>query len=155
MDDTSYQILMNYALRALSRRAHTVHEMRTKLKKRPHYRPEYENAIIERLQELNFLNDEAYVERAIESASEVRHQGLYKLAERLKLKGIPFKLVESKWRAMQLNEREIAEAALRKLNAKLLNVPREKHYQKRAQFLASRGFSPEIIFELAKGEDLR
>lgn len=153
LPDPSYRHLMDYALRALSRRAHTVHEMRTKLQKRPHHTLEIENGIIDRLIELNLLNDEAYIERAIESAAEFRHQGLYKVAERLYRKGIGFELVQKKWRAMELDEMEIAREALKKLNAKLKTLPKTQHYQKRAQFLGARGFSPAVIFELAQNDE--
>lgn len=153
MEDASYQLLMDYALRALSRRAHTVHEMRTKLKKRPHYTPEFEQKIIARLLELKLLNDEAYVQRSIESAANLRYQGLYKVAEKLKRKGIAFDEVERQWREMDLSERDIATQALKKIEKRLQRVPKEKHFQKRAQFLASRGFSPAVIFELAKTDE--
>jgi SOS response regulatory protein OraA/RecX len=148
MKHPSYQILMDYALRALSRRAHTVHEIRDKLKKRPHYNPECEQQIVARLIELNLLNDELYVHRAIETAVNLRYQGLYKVAERLKRKGIPYEKVEMQWKAMDISEREVAEKALKKIAKRLTRVPKEKHYQKKAQFLASRGFSPPIIFDL-------
>lgn len=153
MEDASYQLLMDYALRALSRRAHTVHEMKDKLKKRPHYTLEYSQKIIARLCELNLLNDEDYVQRAVENAASFRHQGLYKVANRLKRKGIPFEQVERKWKGMDLCERSIAKEALKKLDKRLERAPKEKHYQKRAQFLAARGFSPAVIFELAKSDD--
>jgi len=148
-EDPGYRLLMDYTLRALGRRAHTVHEIKIKLRKRPHHTPEFEQAIVTRLLELNLLNDEAYVKRAIESAAEFRHQGMYKVAERLHRKGITFKEVERQWKAMNLDEKTIAEKALKKLEKKLDRYPKEKHYQKRAQFLAARGFSPNIIFDLA------
>jgi len=153
MEDASYQLLMDYSLRALSRRAHTVHEMKDKLKKRPHYTPEYSQKIIARLIELNLLNDEDYVQHAIESAASFRHQGLYKVAQRLKRKGIPFEQVERQWKGLDLCERTIAKKALKKLKKRLERAPKEKHYQKRVQFLAARGFSPTVIFDLAKDDE--
>lgn len=148
MYDPAYQLLMDYALRALSRRSHTVHEMKEKLKKRPQFTPEFEQKIIARLIELNLLNDELYVHRAIETAVTLRYHGLYKVAEGLKRKGIPYEEIEKQWKAMDISEQAVAEMALKKLEKRLERVPKEKHYQKKAQFLASRGFSPPVIFDL-------
>lgn len=141
---------MDYAMRALSRRAHTGFELREKLKKRPNHTPQLEDQVLERLQELNLINDENYVRSAIEEASKYKLQGRYKLASRLQQKGIPFKDTETLWNEAQISERELAEEALKRAQKRFENVPPEKLYQRRAQFLASRGFSPEIIFELAK-----
>ncbi|MFT7184426.1 MAG: SOS response regulatory protein OraA/RecX [Oceanicoccus sp.] len=146
--EASYQLLMEYALRSLSRRSHTVHEMREKLKKRPHYTTEFEQAVIIRLLELNLLNDELYVHRAVETAAHFRYQGLYKVAERLKRKGIPFEQTEKQWKDLDISEKEIAASALKKIEKRLTRLPKEKHYQKKAQFLAGRGFSPAVIFDL-------
>lgn len=150
MEDPIYRKLMDYAMRALSRRAHTGFELREKLKKRPNHTPQLEDQVLERLQELNLINDENYVRSAIEEASKYKLQGRYKLASRLQRKGIPFKDTEVLWNDAQISERELAEEALERAQKRFANVPQEKLYQRRAQFLASRGFSPEIIFELAK-----
>ena len=139
MEDPGYQKLMEYALRALSRRAHTVHELKEKLKKRPRYTEEYEKKIIGRLHELNLLNDEAYIQRSIENATEFRFHGPRKVAERLFLKGIPFDHTYAAWRAMNINEEDLARRALKKKEKHFKKFPKEQAYSKRAQFLASRG----------------
>lgn len=142
---------MDYAMRALSRRAHTDFELREKLKKRPNHTPQLEDQVLTRLQELNLINDENYVRNAIEEATKYKLQGRYKLASRLQRKGIPFKETEALWNETQLSERELATEALHRAEKRFAKVPPDKLYQRRASFLASRGFSPEIIFELAKG----
>ncbi len=68
MEDENYRKLMDYAMRALSRRAHTVHEMGTKLKKRPQYTPALEQKVVMRLTELNLLNDDDFTRNLIENA---------------------------------------------------------------------------------------
>ncbi len=138
-------------MRVLSRRAHTGFELREKLKKRPDHTPQLEDQVLARLQELNLINDENYVRNAIEEAAKYKLQGRYKLASRLQRKGIPFKDTETLWNEAQLSERELATEALHRAAKRFAKVPPDKLYQRRASFLASRGFSPEIIFELAKG----
>lgn len=150
--DPIYQKLMDYAMRALSRRAHTVQEMREKLKKRPMHTADHENQIIARLKELNLLNDEEYVRRRIENAVNFKRQGLRKVMQRLYPKGIPTKQTQQIWDSMKIDERAVAQAALKKMKS-LKDLPKAKRYQKRAQFLASRGFSVEVVFDLAKQDD--
>ncbi len=59
--DPNYQPLMEYALRALSRRAHTTHELKDKLKKRPQHTAQLETAVINRLLELKLFDDEDFL----------------------------------------------------------------------------------------------
>ena len=150
MEDPAYRKLMDYAMRALSRRAHTTHELREKLKKRTTYTPELEVQVLDRLTELKLLDDEAYIRTAIDQATRFRFQGRLKVASRLYRKGIPMKQTEEIWKSMELPERELALQALKQAEKRFARVAPEKLFQRRAQFLAARGFSPELIFELAK-----
>ncbi|MFA4815281.1 MAG: regulatory protein RecX [Candidatus Gracilibacteria bacterium] len=150
MEDPVYRNLMNYAMRALSRRAHTSFELREKLGKRPYCTPQLEDQVLARLQELGLINDENYVRHAIEEAVRYKLQGRYKLASRLQRKGISFEETNTLWAEAGISEQELAREALKRAHKRFASVPPEKLYQRRAQFLASRGFSPEIIFELAK-----
>jgi regulatory protein len=144
---------MDYAMRSLSRRAHTELEIRQKLQKRPHHTEAHENKIVARLIDLNLINDQAYIDRQLEMAANVNYQGPYRAAQRMKKRGITLEQVKERWSVLKLNEEEIAKKALKKLEKKLERIPKEKHYDKRAQFLSSRGFSAPIVFELAKTDD--
>lgn len=156
METPQYRALMDYAMRALARRAHTVHELHTKLKRRPTYTEELAQKVLERLEELKLMSDEDYVKRALEDAIKYHHQGHLKVASKLARKGIALDQTKMAWKemtkSMDIDEKELARQALEKAHKRFQNVPREKLYAKRAQFLASRGFSPEITFELAKPE---
>lgn len=154
MKNPSYQILMEYALRALSRRAHTIHEMREKLKKRPHHAKELEDQVVDRLIELNLLNDEAYIKRYIESATTLRLQGHFKVKQKLFIKGIPFEMTQQIWKEMKIPELEVAKKALKKVEKRFQKEPAAKRFNKRARFLASRGFSPDIVLDLAKLDEI-
>ena len=150
MEDPEYRKLMDYAMRALSRRAHTTFELGEKLKKRATYSPQLGALVLARLTELKLLDDEAYVRRTIDQATRMKPQGRIKLASRLHQKGIDVKNTTAIWNTMDVPERDMALAALKSAEKRFARVPPEKLYQRRAQFLASRGFSPEIVFELAK-----
>lgn len=152
-EDPRTRELMNFALKALSFRSHTTHELREKLKKRSEHSSEREKQVIERLQELNMLDDERYVERALEAAHQRKFHGPLKAASLLLKKGIPTEQTLKIWKEMHLSERELAEAALNRAQARFIALPKQKAFERRVRFLASRGFSPEIIFELAKKQD--
>lgn len=155
MEDPSYRELMNYAMRALSHRAHTTHELAEKLKKRPHHSPERESLVLARLLELGLLNDDAFIQRTIEEATQFRLQGPLKVASRLYKRGISMKQTQEIWRSSGISERELAEEALKRAHKRFDQAegkPRlseKKLYQRKAQFLASRGFSPDIIYSLS------
>ncbi len=153
MEDATYRDLMNYAMRALSRRAHTSFELQEKLRKRLLSTPQLEAQVLARLTELKLLDDAAYTRSAIETSTRIKPQGRFKLANKLRQKGISMKDMEAAWNEMEIDEKALALDALTRASKRFAKVPREKLYQKRAQFLASRGFSPEIIFELAKPEE--
>ena len=148
MEDPDYRQLMNVAMRALSQRAHTTHELEEKLKKRPHYSLERGKAVLSRLQELGLLNDEVFVQRMVEEASQVRLQGRMKVAGRLYQKGIPVAKTEAIWREMGISEKELAKEALRRATKRFAKLHKNKLYQRRAQFLSSRGFSPDTIYSV-------
>lgn len=153
MEEAAEKALMNSALRALGRRAHSVQEMEEKLKKRPQYTPELAAKIIQKLKDKNFLNDEDLILRAIESAKERKFEGLQKLSQRLYRKGIAPTLVKSLWLKEVDDEKEVAKKALEKLEPKLRKLDQQKKIERRARHLFSRGFSPEICFQLARNHE--
>lgn len=148
---------MDYALRALARRAHTSHELLVKLRRRANFSEALGHRVIERLEELKLLNDEELIKNQLLNAAQYRHQGHMKVASKLYKKGIPLSQTKAAWdelkKTEQLSERELALAALEKAKKRFENLPPQKQYQRRAQFLASRGFSPELTFELAKPDE--
>lgn len=148
MEDPDYRQLMNVAMRALSQRAHTTHELEEKLKKRPHYSLERGKAVLSRLQELGLLNDDAFIRRTLEEASQLRFQGRMKVATRLYRRGIPTQKTEAVWREMGISEKELAKEALRRAAKRFAKLHKNKLYQRRAQFLSSRGFSPDTIYSV-------
>ncbi len=149
---------MDYAMRALARRAHTSFELRQKLKRRKlpsceeEEARELEEKIITRLTELGLLNDAAYLEHTLQDAAHFKFQGPNKVAARLYKKGIPIDQTKEAWKSLKLSELEIAQKALQKAEKRFTrlfrSLPPEKRALKKAQFLASRGFSPHIIFRI-------
>lgn len=150
LEDPNHRLLMNYAMRALARRAHSSSEMREKLKKRREHTPAHEEKVIQRLQELQLLNDDAYTQAVIQDTVRLRPQGTRKVAQKLLRKGIPYKKTQEIWVELELSERELALEALQRAARRFKGLSKQEAYEKRARFLAARGFSPDLIFELAK-----
>lgn len=149
LEDVNYRKLLNFAMRALTARAYTEAEMRTKLQKKEFITKELEDAVIERLKDLKFLDDISLVSTSLLTASRIKLEGHIKVASKLSKKGIPFKKTEEIWRDLEINEREVAINALKKAEKRFIGLDKEKTFQKKVRFLASKGFSPELIFELA------
>ncbi len=154
MEDPNFRSLMDYALRALTRRAHTSHELLVKLRRRANFTEALGQGVMTRLIEINLIDDLNYVRNQLSNAIQFRHQGYLKIASKLAGKGIPLSQSKKIWEELkqveELSERDLAKKALEKAKNRFQNLPPEKQYQKRARFLASRGFSPEITFELAR-----
>lgn len=150
MEEPQYRHLMDYALRALTRRSHTTHELKQKLQKRRTYTKPLGQQVLDRLLELGLLNDEDLIRRRVEEGARVRLEGPLKVASRLFKKGIPIKKTKEAWEALQVSEKELAQAALKRAEKRFHRLPKEKRYRRQVQFLASRGFSSGVIYEVVK-----
>lgn len=137
--EEAYQKLMDYALRALTARAHSGAELRKKLLKRD---PEdlYTETILARLEHLGYLND---AELARSEAAR-RGVGAYRVQARLKQRGLDAELIEETLQARD-PERDLEEA--RELLAKRMPaLLRGKNARSRAYgFLARRGYDSGIV----------
>lgn len=162
--DDSYQKLMILALRALSRRAHTVHELREKFKK---YKlnasidlndlSEYENTIdnvLQRLHELNYVNDEEYIKNAINISLQNKCKSLWAILPKLQKKGLEKQKIIDQWHQMNIDEEESAQILLAKIIKKYSNLDHNQLRQKIAQTLVRRGYSKNVSYKLAKIEQM-
>lgn len=153
MEDPIYHSLLDFALKSLSRRDHTVSELKGKLKKRRPYSVAAEERVVQRLKELNYLNDKAYVERAIQTLP-FKKMGPKKLAYKLAQKGLSQALVKNALESADIDENQLAQASLSKIQSKLKTLSPEKRYEKVYRYLMGRGFSHGVAFELAKNNKI-
>jgi len=82
------------ALRALMRRAHSVHEMRQALERRAE-EPALVPRILKRLKEQNLLDDSRYARQFARYHAESRRQGRYRIARELRARGVPDRHIEA------------------------------------------------------------
>lgn len=105
LDDNSnlYQV----AIRALGRRAHSVHEMRDLLKRRSDDEDEI-NAVMDKLKHQKYLDDARYALDYARLRTRSRKQGKFRIARDLRARGIPDRHVQS---AVAVVSEETDEAA--------------------------------------------
>jgi regulatory protein len=86
--------LYEYALRALMRRAHSVHEMKQKLMRRADSEL-LAQVVLARLKEGGKLDDSRYAKQFTRSRTEVRKQGKFRIARDLRARGVPDKHINA------------------------------------------------------------
>ncbi len=149
MASSSYQLLMDYALKLLSVRPHSEFELQQKINKKFAPEPELLGTIISRLKELKYLNDEEFTAMFIRSYSGKRSRGIYSLQNQLKKKGIAKDLVEKTLNDLDFDEADACQiAAERKLKTLKPDLSSQKRLQKLQSFLVGRGFSYDKIYEV-------
>lgn len=159
------QKLLGYSYDLLARRRYTIKQMITKLDtaNQKSLDPLAENflqEILEHLVKSNFLNDKQYAEFYIDSQIRKKPIGKLKLKQQLNIKGIPKDIIEQALNTADLNETQLAQAAiLRKLGLSKLtaanspnqqfNLPKLNLNQKQKLFryLQSNGFNSGAIFK--------
>lgn len=135
---------LQYAIRSLLHRRQSEHQIREKLAKRfPDADPE---PVIERLKELNYLNDQALSEAWVNYRSITSPRGKYALQRELQLKGVQRDDLE---KALKDYDEM---ALLRELAAqKWPKISANNHYKKREKlmrFLVSRGFTISDVLQV-------
>ncbi len=86
--------LYTAAVRALMRRAHSVHEMKEYLKARAE-NPDDAAAVLQRLREQNYIDDARYARDYARSHAQTRRQGKFRIARELRARGVPDKHIDA------------------------------------------------------------
>ncbi|HXJ17537.1 MAG TPA: regulatory protein RecX [Candidatus Polarisedimenticolia bacterium] len=88
------QELYACALRALMRRAHSIHEMRAYLERRAED-SDHVSRVIARLREHNYLDDTRYALDYARQHAQSRRQGRFRIARELRARGVPDRHIET------------------------------------------------------------
>ncbi|MFZ0923680.1 MAG: regulatory protein RecX [Candidatus Acidiferrales bacterium] len=134
------------ALRALMRRAYSVHEMKDYLKARAE-NSEHATAVLQRLKEQNYVDDARYARDFARVHAQGRHQGKFRIARELRARGVPDRHIEA---ALEIVFAETDESASVRssLERKLRHVRGPLDERKRASIYRSllrAGFSTDTI----------
>jgi regulatory protein len=140
------QELYASALRALMRRAHSIHEMRVYLNRRAEEKDQV-SAVIARLREQNYLDDGRYALEFARQHANSRRQGRFRITRELRARGVPDRHIDA---ALDSVFAEADEAALvrARLKRHLAHVPGaldERRIASLYRSLLRAGFSSDVI----------
>lgn len=141
---------LKYAYRILRMRMKTYFEIEQKLKQRKN-EPEIIEFVIKKLEEQEFLNDEKFAEAWIKDRLHFHPCGRLLINKKLREKGIEEKIIKktlNKFLPLEKEKKLAIEILKRKKKKIKSDLPKEKIFQKLNMFLAGKGFSGNIIFDI-------
>lgn len=137
------------ALRALMRRAHSVHEMRKLLERRAED-PSIARPVLARLKQHKYLDDARYAREFARVHAHSRRQGRYRIARELRARGVPDRHIETALEEIfaETDEATLIRARLKRQLARLSGIVGERNERKLASLhrsLLRAGFSSDAI----------
>ncbi len=138
--------LYDVALRALMRRAHSVHEMKQKLERRSNNKLLVQ-VVMARLKENGLVDDARYAQQFARQRTEGRKQGKFRVARDLRARGVPDRHIEA---ALDEAAKETDEGAMvrQRIERKLRAYRGEIDEKKMASIYGSllrAGFSSDVV----------
>lgn len=148
---SDYERLLQYAISLISKKRYTCAEIDKKLqqffKKRELEEIDSPEKVIERLKELDYLDDFQYAKDYLSDRIRFKPRGFFLLKRELKLKGVPSNILEDLMAETDVDELEMALQLLQKRGLKDVENLSEKEKARGYRFLASKGFNKEIIYK--------
>lgn len=134
------------ALRALMRRAYSIHQMKAYLEQRAEDK-EQVAAVIARLREQNYIDDARYAAEFTRQRARSRGQGSFRIARELRARGVPDRYIDA---ALETSASETDESALvrKRIQRKLAHIRAPLDQRKLASLYRSllrAGFPADII----------
>src|SRR5206468_4218833 len=138
--------MYDVAVRALMRRAHSIHEMKQKLERRSDNKLLVQ-VVMARLKENGLMDDARYAKQFARQRTESRKQGKYRVARDLRARGIPDRHISS---ALEEVAQTSDEAAMvrQRIERKLRSYRGEMDEKKTASIYGSllrAGFSADVV----------
>ena len=143
---SSEQDLYALALRALMRRAHSIHEMKEYLGRRT-TDDDLVGIIIARLRQNKYLDDARYAAEFARQHAQARRQGRFRIARELRARGVPDQHIESALDSAfaETDESALVRARLKRRLAHLRLPLDQRKLASLYRSLLGAGFSAEII----------
>ncbi|MBE2223714.1 MAG: RecX family transcriptional regulator [Anaerolineae bacterium] len=145
-DQDTVEKAKDSAYRLISLRPRSAMEIQQNLSKKG-YDPDVITQVIDRLIELDFLNDEAFAHYWIEQRDTFKPRSHMALRQELQQKGISRSIIDQALTAS--DETVAARAAAEKKARQLARYPEEEFKIKLGQFLQRRGFNYALIKEIS------
>jgi regulatory protein len=141
-------LLQSQVISLLSRRPHSKREITQYLQKK-HATDKQKEIIVQKLENLNYINDEEFVVWWIDQRKTFRPKGKIAIFQELRQKGVDEKLIKSVFgKSEEKKENSDFSVALelgKKRYERVKNLPEMEVKTKLSRFLAGRGFEWEII----------
>ncbi|HKS82855.1 MAG TPA: regulatory protein RecX [Candidatus Acidoferrales bacterium] len=142
------QDLYSSALRALMRRAHSIHEMKEYLDRRAESAgKELIPRVIARLRAQNYLDDARYALDFARLHSQSRRQGRFRIARELRARGVPDQHIEAALAAVfaDTDEASLARVRIKRALARVRGPLEQRKVASIYRSLIAAGFSSDII----------
>jgi regulatory protein len=138
--------LYTAALRALMRRAHSVHEMRVFLERRSDS-VEAVRKVLDRLKQEKLLDDARYAHQFARARRETRRQGAFRIKQDLRARGVPQQHIEAalEERGGEINEADILRTQIARRLKSLRGPLDERRLASLYRSLLRAGFAPDTI----------
>lgn len=138
-----YSRCMNSAIYSLAMREHSRQEIHNKLKRKDFADKVDLVALLDTLEEKNYLSDQRFTESFIRYRI-TRGQGVIKITNELRQRGVDLLIINATIQEADIDWLPLANEQREKKFG--LNIPVDfKEKAKQMRFLASRGFEPDII----------
>ncbi|MDO8609460.1 MAG: regulatory protein RecX [bacterium] len=145
-DDESQ--LLNLAFFYLKFRHRSKKEVRDYLLKKiktTHWSPDSVEKILERLEELKFINDQDFVRWFVEQRNLMKPKSVYILKQELFQFGIDKQIVDEYFENNIKDEDEVVFNLLSRKWSRYSHLDKQKRFEKAMSFLMRRGFSYDVI----------
>lgn len=143
----------NYALWMIGRSQKTESEVRKKLREKK-YQAEAIDAIIERLYQYKYLDDENYAILYAQDSYNFNNLGRQGIQRKMYAKGFSSDIIQEALDQVFNQDREIEEDRVREIAYQrvrgMKNLEPEKAYNRLCGFLSRKGFSPDLVFPIAR-----
>ena len=140
------QDLYASALRALMRRAYSIHEMKIYLDRRAEDK-DVIPPVVARLRELNYLDDARYAVDYANQHAKLRRQGRFRIARELRARGVPDRYIDAALETVfaETDESSLVRTRLKRRLAHLRGPLDQRKIASLYRSLLSAGFSSDII----------
>lgn len=134
------------ALRALMRRAHSIHEMHEYLERRADDK-ELVSSVVARLREHNYLDDSRYALEYARQHAQSRRQGRFRIARELRARGVPDGHIDAALDSVfaETSEAALVRARLKRRLAHIRGTVDERKLASLYRSLLGAGFSADVI----------
>lgn len=147
-DDDVLKQARNRALRYLTYRDRTEHELRTYLAGKD-FDPQTIGLVMDYLKRLGYVDDARFARQWGRYRIECKQFGRFRLRQDLRAKGLDDALIEQTLQDLYgaLDEKELARDAARQKLPRWKNLDKTKQRRRLAGFLQRKGFSGETVFD--------